>query len=131
MPGRAAALGRIGGGLLIFHSFRDGMAIGAAFAASHTAGYAVATGIAAHDFGDGMNTVILTTAGEKAGLADYGFPAAGCDCTVPRRSADGLVAALLASRDGACWPWLRGSSCRWRPSIFCRNCAGSRAGSAG
>jgi zinc and cadmium transporter len=65
--------GRIGGGLLIFHSFRDGMAIGAAFAASHTAGYAVATGIAAHDFGDGMNTVILTTAGEKAGWSAYGF----------------------------------------------------------
>ncbi len=72
-PETRRRLGRIGGGLLIFHSFRDGMAIGAAFAASHTAGYAVATGIAAHDFGDGMNTVILTTAGEKARLSDYGF----------------------------------------------------------
>jgi zinc and cadmium transporter len=65
--------GRFGGGLLIFHSFRDGMAIGAAFAASHSAGYAVAIGIAAHDFGDGMNTVILTTAGEKPGPSDYVF----------------------------------------------------------
>ena len=71
--GSRRRLGRIGGGLMIFHSFRDGMAIGAAFAASHTAGYAVATGIAAHDFGDGMNTVLLTTAGEKAGWSDYGF----------------------------------------------------------
>lgn len=70
------AIGRVGGGLLIFHSFRDGMAIGAAFAASHAAGYAVAIGIAAHDFGDGMNTVLLTTGGEKARRADYWFLAA-------------------------------------------------------
>ena len=67
------AAGRLAGGLLIFHSFRDGMAIGAAFAASPPAGYAVAVGIAAHDFGDGMNTVILTTQGHKAGSADYVF----------------------------------------------------------
>jgi zinc transporter ZupT len=72
-PGTRRRLGRVAGGLLIFHSLRDGMAIGAAFAASHTAGYAVALGIAAHDFGDGMNTVLLTTAGERAGLADYAF----------------------------------------------------------
>ncbi len=67
------SIGRIAGGMLVFHSFRDGMAIGAAFAASHTAGYAVAVGIAAHDIGDGMNTVILTTAGEEPRLIDYGF----------------------------------------------------------
>jgi zinc transporter ZupT len=72
-PGTRRRLGQVGGGLLIFHSLRDGMAIGAAFAASHTAGYAVALGIAAHDFGDGMNTVLLTTAGERAGLSDYLF----------------------------------------------------------
>ena len=59
--------------MLIFHSFRDGMAIGAAFAASHTAGYAVAVGIAAHDLGDGVNTVLLTTAGRKPRPVDYGF----------------------------------------------------------
>ena len=71
--GSTYALGKIGGALLIFHSLRDGMAIGLSFAASHTAGYAVAAGIAAHDLGDGMNTVILTTRGRRAGLADYGF----------------------------------------------------------
>ena len=65
--------GRLAGSLLIFHSFRDGMAIGAAFAASHSAGYAVATGIAAHDFGDGLNTVLLTTGGRRAQWTDYGF----------------------------------------------------------
>jgi len=69
-------VGRIGGGMLIFHSLRDGMAIGLAYAASHPAGYAVAVGIAAHDLGDGMNTVLLTTGGERAGKADYGFLAA-------------------------------------------------------
>ena len=63
-------VGRIGGGMLIFHSLRDGMAIGLAYAASHPAGYAVAVGIAAHDLGDGMNTVLLTTGGERAGKAD-------------------------------------------------------------
>ena len=64
---------RIGAGMLIFHSFRDGMAIGAAYSASHTAGYAVASGIAAHDLGDGMNTVLLTSGGDKPGRMDYGF----------------------------------------------------------
>jgi zinc transporter ZupT len=71
--GRGWHMGRIGGGMMIFHSFRDGMAIGAAFAASHVAGYTVALGIAAHDLGDGMNTVILTTGGAKARRADYLF----------------------------------------------------------
>jgi zinc and cadmium transporter len=73
--------GRVGGAMLIFHSFRDGMAIGAAFAASHAAGYAVALGIAAHDFGDGMNTVILTTRGGRAGKVDYLF--LGMDAIAP------------------------------------------------
>ncbi|WP_223295360.1 ZIP family metal transporter [Granulicella mallensis] len=66
-------IGRIGGTMLIFHSFRDGMAIGLAYAASHEAGYAVAAGIAAHDLGDGMNTVLLTSGGEHAQPADYAF----------------------------------------------------------
>src|SRR5579875_2022024 len=38
--------GRVGGGLLIAHSFRDGMAIGLSYAASRPAGYIVAAGIA-------------------------------------------------------------------------------------
>jgi len=69
-------VGRIGGGMLIFHSLRDGMAIGLAYAASHPAGYAVALGIAAHDLGDGMNTVLLTTGGDPAHPIDYAFLAA-------------------------------------------------------
>jgi len=73
--------GQVGGAMLIFHSFRDGMAIGAAFTASHAAGYAVALGIAAHDFGDGMNTIILTTRGGRAGRVDYIF--LGLDAVAP------------------------------------------------
>lgn len=61
---------RTGLALFVFHSFRDGMAIGAAYAASHPAGYAVACGIAAHDIGDGMNTVLLTTQGRSARRGD-------------------------------------------------------------
>jgi zinc and cadmium transporter len=64
---------RTGAAMLIFHSFRDGMAIGAAFAASHPAGYAVAIGIAAHDLGDGMNTILLTTDGRSPTRVDFAF----------------------------------------------------------
>jgi zinc transporter ZupT len=92
-------IGRVGGGLLIFHSFRDGMAIGAAFAASHEAGFAVALGIAAHDFGDGMNTVLLTTGGEKARWPDYWFLAA--DAIAPFLGGLTTVWWLVSSRGAA------------------------------
>lgn len=71
--GSGRVFGRLGGALLIFHSLRDGMAIGLAYAASHPAGYAVAVGIAAHDLGDGMNTVISTTGGRPARRSDHLF----------------------------------------------------------
>lgn len=74
--GAGKTTGRLAGILLISHSFRDGMAIGAAFAASHPAGYAVALGIAAHDLGDGMNTIILVSKGEHSRRTDYLFLAA-------------------------------------------------------
>lgn len=74
--GSAQALGKLSGALLLFHSLRDGMAIGLSYAASHPAGYAVAVGIAAHDLGDGMSVVILTSRGRKAGWGVYAFLAA-------------------------------------------------------
>ena len=74
--GAGDALGKVGGLLLIFHSLRDGMAIGLSYAASHPAGLAVAVGIAAHDLGDGMNTVILTTRGRRPRPQDLLFLAA-------------------------------------------------------
>jgi zinc and cadmium transporter len=67
LAGRFAAI------MLILHSFRDGMAIGASYQASPMAGYTVALGIGAHDFGDGLNTVLLTTRGNKPKRADYVF----------------------------------------------------------
>jgi zinc transporter ZupT len=72
-PGIRKALGRVSGSLLILHSFRDGMVIGAAYSASRSAGLVVALGIVAHDVGDGINTVILSTAGERAQTWDYAF----------------------------------------------------------
>jgi zinc and cadmium transporter len=79
--------GRAGGALLVAHSFRDGMAIGLSYAASHPAGYVVAIGIAAHDIGDGVNTVLLSTRGERPARIDYLLLAA--DCLAP------LAGALL------------------------------------
>ena len=64
---------RTAASLLVFHSFRDGMAIGAAYAAAHSAGFAVALGIAAHDLGDGMNTVLLTRGADKPSRTTYLF----------------------------------------------------------
>ena len=101
------SVGRIAGGMLVFHSFRDGMAIGAAFSASHAAGYAVAAGIAAHDLGDGMNTVLLTTGGEQPKLLDYGFlladalaPVAGAYVAIYWFSSATSSVALLAIAAG-------------------------------
>ncbi len=71
--GGSTIIRRSGLVMLIFHSFRDGMAIGAAYSASHGAGYIVAAGIATHDIGDGMNTIILSTRGEEPRWTDYAF----------------------------------------------------------
>lgn len=85
-------IGRIGGGLLIAHSFRDGMAIGLSYAASHPAGYIVAAGIAAHDIGDGVNTILLSTRGHNPERLDYLLLAA--DSLAPL--AGGLLTAWLS-----------------------------------
>lgn len=83
--------GRIGSGLLIAHSFRDGMAIGLSYAASRPAGYIIAAGIAAHDIGDGVNTILLSTRGHEPERFDYLLLAA--DCLAPM--AGGLLTAWL------------------------------------
>jgi len=41
------------------HSFLDGVGIGLGFQAGHAVGIAVAVAVIAHDFTDGMNTIIL------------------------------------------------------------------------
>jgi len=90
------AWGRIGSGLLIAHSFRDGVAIGLSYAASHPAGYIVAAGIAAHDIGDGVNTILLSTRGHKPERFDYLMLAA--DCLAP--FAGGLLTVWLPLSTG-------------------------------
>lgn len=99
--------GRIGGGLLIAHSFRDGMAIGLSYAASRPAGYIVAAGIAAHDIGDGVNTILLSTRGHEAERFDYLLlaadslaPLAGGLCTGWLPMSTSTSAALLAITAG-------------------------------
>ncbi len=52
-------MGPIGAGSLILHSFFDGVAIGAAFHVSFAIGLIVAFAVIAHDFTDGINTVII------------------------------------------------------------------------
>lgn len=91
--------GRMAAGLLIAHSFRDGMAIGLSYAASHPAGYIVAAGIAAHDIGDGVNTVLLSTRGQQASAVDYLMLAA--DCLAPLAGALATGWLPLSNRAGA------------------------------
>ena len=90
---RSRIIGRVGGALLILHSFRDGMAIGASYLASPVAGYAVALGVGAHDFADGFNTVLLTTRGQRPRRLDYLFLVADAFAPV----AGGLAAVLYLS----------------------------------
>ncbi len=52
-------MGPIGAGSLILHSFFDGVAIGASFHISFGVGLIVAFAVIAHDFTDGINTVII------------------------------------------------------------------------
>ena len=99
--------GLLGGAMLVFHSFRDGMAIGAAYAVSHPMGYAVALGIIVHDLGDGMNTVLVTTRDRVAGPVTYAFlaadalaPLAGGLLTVWWAMGSGPTAILLALSAG-------------------------------
>jgi len=126
--GARKSVGRIAGAMLIFHSFRDGMAIGASYVASHPAAYAVAMGIAAHDLGDGMNTVLLTTGGEKPTMADYLFlaldavaPLAGGLCAIWWFSSLQNSVLLLALASGF---FIQMATSDFLPEV--RHCGGSR-----
>lgn len=54
-----AVVGKFAAGALIVHSLLDGIAIGASFLISITAGWSVSLAVLAHDFTDGMNTVAI------------------------------------------------------------------------
>ena len=54
------SVGLLTGGVLVAHSFLDGLGIGVSFAAGATVGLSVAIAVLAHDFADGFNTYTLT-----------------------------------------------------------------------
>jgi ZIP family zinc transporter len=58
-PHHHPAVGTMSAFALSFHTFLDGLAIGLAFQANPALGVAVAVGIIAHGFSDGLNTVSL------------------------------------------------------------------------
>jgi ZIP family zinc transporter len=88
---RYRTAGRISAGLLILHSAFDGAAIFAATTVSFRIGLIVGLGIVAHDICDGLNSVLLSTQGNKPEWKDYAFLA--CDALAP--VAGGLVAGHL------------------------------------
>ena len=59
--------GNLGAGSFSVHSFLDGVVIGLAFQASHTAGIIVTIGVLTHDFSDGINTmnIVLKNHGSR------------------------------------------------------------------
>jgi len=63
-------LGALSAAGLTFHSFLDGIAIGAGFQSSMQVGLLIALGIIAHDLSDGLNTVTVILAhGNSVGRA--------------------------------------------------------------
>jgi ZIP family zinc transporter len=63
-------LGALSAAGLTFHSFLDGIAIGAGFQSSMRVGLLIALGIIAHDLSDGLNTVTVILAhGNSVGRA--------------------------------------------------------------
>ena len=83
--------GRLSAAFLILHSTLDGTAIFAASTISLQMGLIVGLGVVAHDFCDGLNTILLTTGCRRASWPDYGFLA--LDALAP--IAGGLIAAHL------------------------------------
>jgi zinc transporter ZupT len=85
--------GRISASLMVVHSALDGAAIFAASTISLQMGLVVGLGVVAHDICDGLNTILLSTGGQKPRWSDYSFLA--LDALAP--VAGGLVAAHLFS----------------------------------
>ena len=89
--GTGSTVGRVSASLLIVHSTFDGTAIFAASTISLKMGLVVGLGVVAHDICDGLNTVLLSTRGQKPQWPDYAFlavdalaPIAGwIDCCAP------------------------------------------------
>ena len=65
-PGHHHNVGLVGALGLSFHSFLDGLAIGAGFQAGTQVGFVVLLAVVAHDFADGLNTVTFMLAAEHS-----------------------------------------------------------------
>jgi zinc transporter ZupT len=59
-------IGLLGAGGLSFHSFLDGVAIGAGFQVNTALGILIALAVITHDFSDGLNTVIVMLANKNS-----------------------------------------------------------------
>jgi ZIP family zinc transporter len=96
-------LGLFGAGSLVLHSLFDGVAIGIAFQAGPKVGAVVAAAVIAHDFSDGLNTVVLMLQHGQPRARTWGFLAAdalapllGIAVATALALPAGLLAALLA-----------------------------------
>jgi len=96
----ALELGTLSAAGLTFHSFLDGVAIGAGFQTSAKIGLLIAFGIIAHDLSDGLNTVsVILAHGNPPKRAAVWL---GIDMIAPVL---GAGATLLISLDGVL-PWV-------------------------
>ena len=96
----------IGPASLTLHSFLDGMGIGLAFQISADIGWVVALAVLTHDIADGVNTVSLSLASTRPGLARRWLaingmaPLLGVIVGLVVRIPDYLLAPLLAAFGG-------------------------------
>ena len=96
--------GNLAAGVLILHSFIDGLAIGLAFKVSPAVGWVVAAAVLAHDFSDGINTVnmILKNRTEKNSalkwlIADALAPFLGIIATLFFTVSEPVLGLILAT----------------------------------
>ena len=101
--GHEHVMGTIGAGSLVCHSFLDGVAIGAAYHVSLPTGLIVALAVIAHDFTDGINTVVLMLQSRHSPreakiflIADAAAPVLGVILTSLFFIPAGVLAILLA-----------------------------------
>jgi len=96
----------LGPASLTLHSFLDGMGIGLAFQVSADLGWMVALAVLTHDVADGVNTVSLSLAGTKPGLArrwllaNGAAPLLGVGAGLLIQLPDAVLAPLLACFGG-------------------------------
>jgi zinc transporter ZupT len=98
---------RLGAGSLSLHSFFDGIAIGVAFEISDSIGIFVAVAVIAHNFSDGLNTVVIVL--KNKGKTSDAFrwllinsiaPVAGVASTLLLKITEATFALILALLSG-------------------------------